>query len=205
MKKIKNPIEQFEKLEPDAKKIRHISEHQEIREIDQKKTDLEQQLKEVLAKLNDCYVGFASPSQRHSVDEDAKAILSGTPLDELPGQTVDSKKANLARQKDALEKSVAMVEQQKRHAEREIIQRAYIEIEPFSEKYVGAVIDAFENLKVQLENLNILIWFLRSKGFNPLPEGVTIWPYEQRLINGGGGLMPLESYLICKLLLRCTH
>jgi translation initiation factor 2 beta subunit (eIF-2beta)/eIF-5 len=162
-------------------------------------SDFEIQLKEVEKKISLHYEGMPTPDSIHSVEKDAAAILAGTPLVELAGQSRDTEKQILIRQRDALLRVVSIQREKIIALESKLITDVCEnELRPYAEKYVKAVIESFEKLKTSLENQEKFFALLSFHGYTEglRPAGWWTMPCEKIILFGGIGNLSSLAFFI---------
>ena len=205
MESRKAAIASFEKLDAKmAEKIPSIKNFPEMVATTQKQRDLEVQLKQVNQKLNDFYEGYSEGgTQRPSPEKDAELILSGAAVATLTGQSVDTEKQNLVRQKKSLELAILMQEEHRKMLESRLVSESCAE---FKQWYIDTVIKPeiteLKHLEKILQKKEVVNQHFSTKGYieGYRPAGWLTTAYEQNILHGGVNLCCLRFAIeqLCK-------
>jgi hypothetical protein len=189
----KKAIADFAKLDPAiCEKILPLKEQPEMISEFEKLTKLKNELLAVERKISVFYNRPSPAIPIPSAVADAAALLAGKPLE---GQSVDTERQNLCRQRDGLAKAIEILRSRILETESKLIQEGCEKLLPVVQKYVGDTIKAFEELETALKNQEKFFEFLSYKGFRQglRPSGWQTTDYEKIILFGFGGLSNLWS------------
>ena len=171
-------------------KIPRVDSFPEVIAGAKKLADLQEQKKVIEQQLNSFYEGpaVAGPALP-TISSDAEKVLAGTAVATLPGQTKNTDKDNLCRQRDILAEAVTMQTENNRATEARIIREVCEgNLSGFAKKFIVDVIEDFEMLAEDIEKELKFFAFLSSQGYteNLRPTGWAVTSYEIGLYFGGG-------------------
>ena len=192
----KAAVANFEAIDPKiAGQIKSISENPAMIAATAKLEGLKTELKGIEKQISQFYEGPSRGEPIASPEKDAQAILSGVAVAELTGQSVDSEKRNLIRQRDALLSAIQMQTETIREINSRLIREGCKELEPVARKYIEATIDAFESVRKALQNQEKFFAFMNQRGYSTglRPGHWQTWPFELQTLYGG--VCSLEFYL----------
>jgi hypothetical protein len=193
----KAAVANFEAIDPKvASQIKQIYEHPDYVEAQVKLAGLKTESAGIEKKISLFYSGpCAGSGSIPSPEKDGAAILAGTPVTELAGQSKDTELKNLHRQRDALLKAIEMQNSEIQQLTSRLIREGCELLEPFARKYIEATVAAFEAVKKALENQEKFFTFINQRGYatNLRPGHWQTWPFELAVLYGG--VCSLDFYL----------
>ena len=183
-----------------ADKIPSIHDNVEILAAGEKWRNLKAELEKASENLLGFYGGDGGRSEHvppASADRDAQCLLDGVPLDELPGNTKQSERANLIRRKQALEVAVTLQQGIISETEIRVCREMLAELEPIVVEFERDVIRKFEELLKSLQTIEQFYDLLSIRGYK---EGLRLghWalmPLEKSLLFGSPGRPSLRFFL----------
>ena len=198
MKSLKREAQKFQNLPPELMgKIRPIKNHSEMVGMNEQIAELESQLGKLNHEFQYVSAPPESPRPRHCVDADAAQILSGVPVEQLDGGTIDSRRATLKRQLDATRAAIEIKKDQRRNLDGQLIKTACHELWPEAESIMAATLDAMERLTECLKTSAKFYQTLSTHGVKEgfRPSGWTITAFEQRLLFGDNNYPSLQFFI----------
>lgn len=196
----KKAIADMAEIDPEiVEKIKPIQEQPEIVAASEKFHGLDEQLKAVVKQIDVYYHGQEEPNGPiPSAETDATEILQGKPASELTGQSRDTSWQNLQRQRIALEKAIEMQKYAISELYCRLIREGCEAIRPIAVKFVGALIEDFEQLAADIEAAEKFFAFLNHRGYEESrrPAGFSTTTFEKLIYYGGiGSLWSLRYWI----------
>jgi len=200
----KKAVGEMAELDPKvAAQVHSIKEHPDMLVASKKWVNLKSQLDDVRKELSKGYEGSPMATSIHSVQNDAEEILAGKSPAQLPGQSRDTERENLQRQRAALERAVEIARSAIQTLDGKLIRTECERLRPIALQYVQRTLESFELLRQNLEKQERFFNFLACKGFTEglRPSGWASTGFEKNLLFGGLSVPCLAFFIEqrCKL------
>lgn len=164
-----------------------------------KQESLQAELTKIKEKIRSLYEPENHPQQpTHCDTDDAQALIDGATIDDLPGDSIESQRASLTRQRQAIEKAIPQLNIERGKAERKVCKRICDEIGPLATKKIEQLISAYEIVQAAIKDCDALWQTLEENGIvaNSRPAFWCLWPFDQFIKFGGQGLRPLAKNIL---------
>ena len=185
----KQAIREFEELDPKvAAQIKSVRDHPEMLAAIEKLQNLRDQLKEVEEKIRLHYEGPAEGGiQSASPEEDAIKIIEGLEAKDLPGQSQDTMRENLHRQRMGLIKAIEIKQVDIQLLNIRLVTEGCREYENIAKKFIKSTIEAFEAVEKALKRQEVFFNFFSIRGYEEAkrPAHFRTSPFEISTLYGG--------------------
>lgn len=135
--------------------------------------------------------------QANDIDAAAQELLDGAPVATLACESVASKKATLNSQIDAFKRAITIATERRGRLEQELVKDACADLHEVAQLIQLEMIDAFEDLQLEIQKAHDFYEFLSSQGYKEgsRPNGWQITQFERGLLVGGRGYPSIAHHV----------